>query len=395
MAGLRRNRDFVLLQTGQLLSTLGGSFTTVAYPLLVLGLTGSPAKAGLVSAARTLAAPLLTLPAGLAADRYDRRRIMIAADAVRAVAIGGLALLVASHPLFWPLPLLAFLEGTGETFFSSCSGSALRSIVPPDELAEAVSVQTGRTAVVGIAGPPVGGALFGVARALPFAADAASYFFSLTSLLLLRTPLQERREREPGRIRSQLAEGFRFLMSQPFLRVTSFLYGVENFTIPAIVFVLVVTARDHGLTGGEIGLLLAAFSACILAGSLLAGAARSRLAPRTVMLLELYLGLGTIAFLLVPSVWVLAAAILPQAVALPITDSVVVSRRLRLTPDRLLGRVEAVRATIGRGLAPAGPLVAGLLLSSVSSRATVAVFAAMAAALVCWGTASPALREDG
>jgi len=393
MAPLRHNRDFVLLQAGQLLSTLGGSFTAVAYPLLILGLTGSPARAGLVSAARIVGAPLLILPAGIAADRLDRRRIMLAADAVRALAVGSIAVLVALHPVFWPLPFLAFVEGAGEAFFAACSSGALRSVVPPDRLADAVSVQTGRAAVVGIAGPPVGGALFGVGRAIPFAADAASYLFSFASLAALRTPLQEHRDEEAGRIRERLAEGWRFLMSRPFLRVTTFLYGVENFTIPATTFVLVVVAHAHGLTGGQIGLLLSAFSACILAGSALAATARRRLSPRAIMLLELYLGLGTIAYVLVPSVWVLAAAILPQAVALPITDSVVVSRRLQLTPDRLLGRVEAVRVTIARGAAPAGPLVAGLLLASISGRATIAIFAAIAVVLLAWGLLTPALRE--
>lgn len=393
MAALRHNRDFVLLQAGQLLSTLGGSFTSVAYPLLVLSLTGSPAKAGLVSAARIVGAPLLILPAGIAADRFDRRRIMLAADGVRALAVASIALLVALNPIFWPLPLLAFVEGAGEAFFSACSGGALRSVVPPDQLPDAVSVQTARSAVVGIAGPPVGGALFTAARALPFAADAASYVFSFVSLAALRTPLQEQRDLETGRIRERLAEGFRFLMSRPFLRVTTFLYGVENFTIPATTFVLVVVAHDHGLTGGEIGLLLSAFGACILAGSLAAGVARRRLSPRAIMLLELYLGLATLLYVAVPSVWVLAVAILPQAVALPITDSVVVSRRLQLTPDRLLGRVEAVRVTIARGAAPAGPLVAGLLLTSFSSRATVAAFASIAVVLLVWGVLSPALRE--
>src|SRR5215467_367803 len=168
MPALRHNRDFVLLQAGQLLSTLGGSFTAVAYPLLILGLTGSPAKAGLVSAARIVGAPLLILPAGIAADRFDRRWIMLAADALRALAVGSIAVLVALHPVFWPLPLLAFVEGAGEAFFAACSGGALRSVVQPDQLPDAISVQTGRAAVVGIAGPPVGGALFGVGRAVPF-----------------------------------------------------------------------------------------------------------------------------------------------------------------------------------------------------------------------------------
>src|SRR6478735_2155289 len=80
---LWRNRDFVLLETGRLLSTIGTASTSIAYPLLVLAVTHSPAKAGLVSFARLLPAALFGLFAGIAADRWNRKHIMIAADAVR------------------------------------------------------------------------------------------------------------------------------------------------------------------------------------------------------------------------------------------------------------------------------------------------------------------------
>ena len=85
-APLHRNRDFLLLQTGLLLSSAGSQMTSIAYPLLVLGLTGSPAKAGVVAFVRLLAMALFALPAGLAADRWNRRRLMIGAHAVRALA---------------------------------------------------------------------------------------------------------------------------------------------------------------------------------------------------------------------------------------------------------------------------------------------------------------------
>src|SRR3954470_245995 len=111
---LRRNRDFVLFQAGQLLSSLGGRFSSVAYPLLVLALTHSPPKAGFVAFAGLLPAPLLGLLAGAAADRWDRRRMMLAADAVRAAALTVLALVVAFDPAYWPIPLLAFVEGAGD-----------------------------------------------------------------------------------------------------------------------------------------------------------------------------------------------------------------------------------------------------------------------------------------
>lgn len=390
---LRRNRDFVLLQAGQLFSSAGSSFSKIAYPLLALALTHSPAKAGLVSFAALLAHPLCAPLAGLAADRWPRRPQMLAADAVRAAALGGLALLVALHPVFWPVPILAAIEGAGDAFYNASSAGAIRAVVPAAELPAAVSVQQARSAAVGVAGPPIGGTLFGLGRSVPFFADAFSYAVSFVAVLTMRTPFQQQRERDTTPLRAQLAEGFRFLLGQPFLRTTTILYAFGNVTIPAFLFVLVVVARRHGLTGGEIGILLALFSACILAGSLLSSLARRRFAVRTIVLTELYAGLGTIAFLVWPDVYVLAAALLPQAVVLPVTDSVVVARRIAMTPDRLLGRSESARSMLVRLASPLGPLTAGILLTVTSGRVTVAVFLALNGVLALIGTASRALRS--
>ena len=317
---------------------------------------------------------------------------MLAADAVRAVAIGALALVVAFGHVYWPIPLLAFVEGAGDAFFGASAPGAVRAVVPAVELPAAVSVQQARSAAVGVAGPPIGGALFGVARSLPFFVDAGSYVFSFGALLAMRTPFQQTRERQRLRVRAQLAEGVRFLWGQPFLRTTALLYEIGNFTIPAFLFLLVVVARRHGLSGGEIGVLLALFSAFVLLGSLVSSLARNRFSVRGIVLAELYAGLAVLAYVAWPSVYVLAAALLPQAIVLPITDSVVIGRRIAMTPDRLLGRVEAVRTTLARTAQPLGPLLAGLLLGSVSGRATVAVFGAFTIGLAACGTASRALR---
>jgi MFS family permease len=389
---LRRNRDFLLYQAGQLLSATGGSFSGVAYPLLTLALTHSPAKAGLVGFARLAPAPLLGLAAGVASDRFDRRRIMLAADAARAVTIGVLALVVWRHTAFWPIPLLAFAEGAGEILFAACSSAVLRSVVPPEQLPQAISVQVGRSGAVGVVGPPVGGALFALARALPFLADAVSYVFSFVALSLMRTRFQQARERSTRSIRVDLAEGFRYLWREPFLRTTAFIYAVGNVTVPAALFIVIVVARRDGLTGGEIGLLLAVFSACLLVGSLLSGPVRRRLDLRAVVLLESVSSLATVFFLVDPSVYVLVAATLPQAIAIPITDSYVIARRISATPDHLLGRVESVRILIARTATPLGPLVAGVLVSAASPRAAVAVFLAANVLLAAYCVRAPALR---
>ena len=391
---LRRNRDFVLLQSGLLLSSAGSQMTAIAYPLLVLALTGSAAKAGAVAFVRLFAMFLFALPAGLAADRWSRRRLMIAAHAVRAVTIGSLGILVAAdEAVYWIVPTVAFVEGAGSAVFSAAQAGAFRAVVPTKQLPDAVAVVTGREAAVSVASPALGGALFGVARALPFLVHAALYVFSAVALIAMRTPFEEERERDRSSLRVRLGEGFRFLWDHPFLRTTALLFGLANFVGPGVILAIVVIGEEQGLTSGEVGLLLSAFGVGVLLGSFLSPLVRRRLPVRGVLLLELWTWTGCALFVLWPNVYVLAASILPTALAIPSTDSVVHSYRIALTPDRLQGRVGSVSTTIGLAVAPLGPLVAGLLLESVSARATIAVFAAVGLILALWGTLSSAIRS--
>jgi MFS family permease len=399
-APLHRNRDFLLLQTGLLLSSGGSQMTAIAYPLLVLTLTGSAAKAGLVAFARLFAMAVFALPAGLAADHWSRRRLMIAAHGVRAVAIGTLAGLVASDEVvFWAIPLVAFVEGAGAAVFSAAQSGAFRAVVPTPQLPAAVAVVTGREAAISVASPALGGVLFGIARALPFLVHAVLYVFSALALLAMRTPFQQKREVDRLPMRARVAEGFRFLWDNAFLRTVSLLFGLANFIGPGVLFAIVVIGEEQGLTSGRVGLLVAAFGACVLVGSLLSPLVRRRLPVRGVLLLELWTWVGCGLFVIWPNVYVLTASILPTALAIPSTDSVVHSYRFAMTPDRLMGRVASVWTTIGLAIAPLGPLVAGLLLESTSARAAIAVFAAAGLALALWGTlsgsirAAPSLRE--
>jgi MFS family permease len=390
---LSRNRDFMLLQAGQLLSTLGTASASIAYPLLVLALTGSAAKAGIVGFARTLPLALLALPAGLAADRWNRKHLMIAADAARAVAVAGVAAVVlADTALFWPIPVAAFVEGGATAVFAACQAGAVRAVVPLRQLPAATAVRTGRAAAVFLVGPPLGGALFGIARALPFVVDAISYAFSTVALAAMRTPFQEIRQPELTSIRTRLAEGFGFLWSRPFIRTCAFLFGLANFMGPGILLAIVVIGKDQGLSGGEVGFLVGAFGACILLGSFLSPLVRRALPVRGVLVLELWTWLGCGLFLIWPSVYVLAASIVPTGLAIPSTDSVVHGYRIAMTPDRLIGRVESVWSSISLVIAPLGPLAAGFLLEAVSARATIAVFFCFGLALALWGTLSPSIR---
>ncbi len=277
-------------------------------------------------------------------------------------------------------------------FWSSYAGG-LRAIVAAGELPAAVGAQRAREATVNLAGPPFGGALFGLGRSIPFVFDAASYLASILSLAALRTPFQETRELDRSRLRSQLTEGFRFLWRHRFIRTTAILYGLGNFILPGVFLIVIVVGRRQGLSGGEIGGLFAIFGAVLLLGSLLSPLFRRTFSTRAIILLEVWAGLGIAAFLAWPSVYVLMATILPQALMLTSTDSVVVGYRVAMTPDRLLGRVESVRSTISRLIEPLGPLTAGVLLTVGSARTTIAFFVAFAVVLAVWATLSPAIRN--
>ncbi len=203
---LRRNRDFVLLLAGQLFSSVGTQLTVIAYPLLTLAVTQSPAKAGIVGFARLLPHAVLGLLAGVAADRWNRKRMMIAADGVRATAIGTLAaLILLDRVAFWQIVLVTVVEAAGSAFFRAAETGALRAVVPARQLPAAVGAHEARAATVRLVGPPLGGVLFGLGRAVPFLADAVSYTFSFLSLLAMRTPFQEQRELDPSRLRTQIA----------------------------------------------------------------------------------------------------------------------------------------------------------------------------------------------
>jgi hypothetical protein len=391
---LRRNRDFMLLQAGQLLSTFGSNMSGIAYPLLVLAVTHSAAKAGYVGAVLFTPMVAFNLVAGVAADRFDRRRLMIAADVVGAAALGVLAgLVVTHHAAFWLILVVAFVDSTAAVFFRAGQSGAFRSVVPLAQIPAAASATQARAAVVRLSAPPVGGVLFGVARSLPFLADAISYAFSTASLLLMRTRFQEERERDTAALRRQLREGISFLANMPFLRTTMLMIAVSNFAISGTQLALIVLAKRGGLSSATIGGLVALTGATTLLGSVASPLFRRVLSLRAILLSEFWAAVGYASFLIWPNVYVLAVAFASQAFCFPNTDSAVAGYSYALIPDRLLGRVMSTSNTLRALVVPLGPLAAGLLLSAVSSRETIGVLMGVTLTAAVVGTFSSSIRS--
>lgn len=391
---LRRNRDFVLLQTGQVLSTIGSESTGIAYPLLVLAATHSPAKAGVVGFARILPWALFGFAAGVVVDRVHRKRLMIVSDIVRTAAVASIVLALALDSLtFAQVAVVAFVEGAMYVFFNVAEIGALRSVVPSSQLPAAAAAEQARYSTVALVAPPLGGALFGIGRALPFAADAVSYAFSLGSLLAIRTPFQERRESAGTHWRDELVEGFRWLWGHTFFRTCALLFTGSNIVFEATFLTLVVIGRRQGLSGAQIGLLVSGLGACSLLGSVLSPRLQKLLSMRTIVLGSFWVQLGIAGFLLHPSAYVLLACAVPIALTFPTVNAVVIGYRVAIVPDRLTGRVNSVARTIALCGAPFGPLAAGLMLGSISARATVAVLVVFLLVLALLATSNRAIRN--
>ena len=391
---LRRNRDFVLFQTGQLLSAVGTGTASIAYPLLTLAVTHSAAKAGVVAFAQFLPIVVFGLASGVVADRTDRKRLMIAADVVRAVVVGGLVAAILLHSLaFWQIVLASFVEGTGGVFFGAGRPGVVKSVVPKAQLAAAASTEEARLSIVRLSGPAAGGALFGVGRAVPFLVDVLSYAFSTLSLLAMRTPFQEKRERTDTHVFAEAAEGLRFVWANPLLRLTTLMLTLGNFSAGGVQLAIVVLAKQHGLASAGVGGLVALVGASTLLGATASPLVRRVLSPRSILLSEFWASLALVSFLVWPSVYVLASAFAFQAFFFANTDAAVRAYWYAVTPDRLIGRVPSAMGNVMVLGMPLGPLAAGFLIEAGSPRAAIALFLVVLLVAAAFATLSRSTRD--
>jgi predicted MFS family arabinose efflux permease len=389
---LRHNRDFLLLWSGQAISQLGSQISLVAYPLLVLAETGSPAKAGLVAFARNIPIAALALPAGLVADRVNRRRLMVATDGVRALAMASIPIAAAAGSVPYALILvLAAIDGTGFVLTSVAERGALRQLVAPEQLGEAVARNESRMFGAMLAGPPLGGLLFGVGRAVPFVVDAASYAISAISKVLIRSDFQE--ARVDGGVGSS-GDGLRWLWQRPFLRNCMLLFAGSNPIFTGLYLLIVILAKRHGASSALIGLMLGIAAGGGLLGALLAPAFQRRLTARVALVSESWVLALSIPLLLVVHNALLIGAILAAAELItPVTNSFVVGFRLALAPDRLQGRVQAASTLVSFSAGWLGPVLVGFLLQGAGESATILVLTAWALGLALAATGSRTLRH--
>jgi MFS family permease len=364
----------MLVWAGQGVSELGSQISTVAYPLLVLALTHSPAKAGLVGLAATLPLPLLALPAGMLADHFDRKRLMLACDAIRAAALAALTIAVfAGHLAYGVIAAVAFIDGALMTVSFVTERGVLRRLVPPEQLSTAVAQNESVFYASSILGPPVGGLLFAIARAVPFLADAVSYSFSAAAKLLTRAKFQVPPAQERENLAAEFTSGLRWLWRQPLLRTCSLLTAAANPTWRALYLMLVVLAKRHGASSALIGVMFAMIAVGGLLGGLLAGSRfAERVSARSAVRFDICVTALLMPLLLIAQGTLFTALIVALIeVPAPIANSQIEGLRGTLAPEHVQGRVHAAAGTLSQSLGWAGPLAIGLALQHFSGTTSI------------------------
>jgi MFS family permease len=381
---------FWQLWSASTLSNLADGLVKIALPLVAVTLTDSPALVAGVALAVTLPWLFFALPAGALADRVDRRIAMVTANVVRAAAVAALAValvlgLGSSAAAIWALYGVALLLGTAETVYDTSAQSILPQVVPRDRLARA----NGRLIAAELTanefvGPPLGGLLVAAGVAAAFATPAALWAAAVGTLLLLRGGFSVPRE-APTTLRADVAEGLRYLWRHRLLRTLAAMTGLINFATNATfaVFVLYAVGADSAmrLTEATYGLLFATIAAGNLVGALLADRILRRLGRSRSLFVGILGGVGTVGIpALTTNPFVIAAAFLIGGLTIALWNVVAVSLRQRITPDRILGRINSSYRLVAWGTRPLGAAAGGLLGELLGLRAVFAIAAALSLA---------------
>ena len=393
---LWRNLQFQTLWLSQAASSLGSGVADVAYPLAILALTGSPARAGLFAAVQTAGMVVGALPGGQLADRRDRRTIVVIAESLRALITTVVVLgLIMGWLSLGVLIAAAALLGAGQSVSGAARLPLVRSVVPASQITTALTQDEVRQNGAALAGPPLAGALYGIralAHAAPFLFTAASFMLSVLGAVAMKllpagpddgaksaeqpgARPAEAGEAEPRRDGGMLA-GLRLLWANPVLRAAMVLIMLANAVGVGLDLVVIVILRDQHVPSAQIGLVLAAAAVGALAGAPLVKPLH-RIRPGVLLLGVCLIEVPMVFGLALPlGPWWVAAVLFVPSLGVPALRVLLDVLIFRQTPDEQRGRaVAAVMTMMAIGM-PAGLAGTGALLQWLPARTALLTLAA-------------------
>lgn len=363
-SALWRNRDFMLLWSGQAVSSLGTAITQTAYPLLVWDISHSAALVGLVGGIGTLPYVLLSLVVGALIDRWDRKRVMILCDIGRALNLASvLIVLFLGHLTGVQICFNALIEGTFFVFFNLAEVACLPRVVSAEQLPLATSQNEATMGTTVLLGPVVGGALYSLRQFLPFLADAISYTVSVATLSFIKAPFQKERQGERRKLWVEIREGLAWLWHQPVLRFMALITGILNFQNGGFVPILLVLVKQQQGSSLLYGTILTIGGIGAILGSLLGAPLQKRFRLGPIVIVVLWVNALLFPFYAIaPNPLLLGVISAAMFLCGPIYNVAQLSYRLALIPDELQGRVNSVYRLLAFGFIPLGWSLTGLLI---------------------------------
>jgi len=374
------NRDYMLLWSGQAISSMGTQASTVALPFLVLLVTtGSLAQAGFIGAVRAIPYILFSLPAGALIDRWNRKAVMIICDAGRAIALGSIpvALVLQLFGLgqltLVQLYIVSVVEGTLFVFFNLAEVACLPRVVPTAQLPAANAQNAATEGVSSLIGPPAGGALYVLAPMFPFVADAVSYSVSVFSLSRIRARFQGERTTARKRLAAEIGEGLGWLWRQPLIRFIALLTGMYNLTGAGYILIVIALGNGMGATPYTIGLIFTISGVGGILGAVVASPLQKRLPFGFVIISTTFLWAPLwFALIFAPDLWTIGIIGAVTFLLSPIYNVTQMSYRMALIPDALQGRVNSVFRLLAFGGQPLGLALTGVALEQFGPYYTIA-----------------------
>jgi MFS transporter, ENTS family, enterobactin (siderophore) exporter len=391
---LRENRDFLTVLVGQGISSFGDSITSTAMPLLVLALTGSGFVMGIVNVLTTLPDLLVGLFAGAYADRWDRRRMMFAADLGRALLTAVIPISVwLDGPTIALILVVTFPMQVLRVLWLAAYTACVPGLVGRSQVARASAIFEAVFNVGWIIGPALAGLLAAtIGPGATIAIDALTFLVSAVTILFVRRPLRAERLEETHLL-ADIREGIRFVAHEPTLRAVLALWTTTSIITAglttALIFYLTI---DRELGAGVVGLVLSAFAVGSLGGSVVAAHFAFKPVGRVMLLGALGMGVSLV---------IAAGAPVPVIVAVSLFAGILntnvlvayITLRTMLSPDVLLGRVGATARTMSVGLMPVGALITGILLDAVGGVATLTLMGGLLVAAAAGFSLLPNVRN--
>ncbi|MGN9844158.1 MFS transporter [Nonomuraea sp. H19] len=397
---LRRNWRFQFLWAGAAVSSLGDSAVGLALPLLILASTGSPVLTGAATTVGMVSGLLISAPAGVWVDRMDRRRILVGAEAVLALVWGAFAILVQLDAVSaWNVVLLSAISGCAGAVKAPAHAAALQALVPKTQLAAAYAQNQARSYGIQLVGPPMGGLLYSLNRAVPFAFEMLASAASTLCYVAAKVP---RRPAESGRkqaagstsMKNAFIEAFSWLFAQRGLRAVIGVALFMNPLVNAIWIPVMVLVGERGGASLDTGIIMAGAGVGGLVGSLLSTRLSKVLPPGKLLLLVCFLMGGSYCLIPLPlgTHWPIVP-IIASCLASPALNVALMALMGQLVPSAMMGRVMSMVTLTFQGFSPLGPVIGGFLSGALGGSGALMACGVSLLAITAVASASTALRS--